>query len=149
MSCNMLGNALTAGIVSPETTDAGDLLELTLGAESNGGVEDGGEADDQRYEGLRVEGRALVRPDDGLARSVRRVVEGRPGEVADVEGDDGGLQQTRARLTLLHLRHNAHYAQGHADDEISADEELVKATASAAVVDVKENEAGDGEAKVE
>ena len=166
---------LTAGVVIAETADAGDLLELTLRAEADGGVEDSGEADDQREEGLRVQGGAAVGEEGGLAGGVRGAVQRRPGEVAEVEGDDGGLQQPGAGLALLHLRDDADDAQGDADRQVGADEELVQAAAAGgvsgsssggggvgfcfgffgflagagAVVDVEEDEAGEGEAEGE
>lgn len=88
-------------------------------------------------------------PDYRFTLLVGRIIKGRPGEVGEVEGDDGRLQETRPRLTFLHFGDDADDAQGDAYDQICANEEFMKATAASSVVDVEENEAGEGEGKVE
>lgn len=61
-----------------------------------------------------------------LERGVR---ECRPREVDDVERDHRGLQQSRARLVLLHLGHDGHRTHHHHQDQVYGDEELRQITA--------------------
>ncbi len=66
--------------------------------------------------------------DVGLAGLVGLVGHGRPGEIQDVQGDEGGLEQPRVGLVLLDDGEHGGHAQDDAQNHVEADEELVQAT---------------------
>ena len=129
----------------------------------DGGVEDAEEPDHQAHDVLRVEpgvvaGLGLWARGGGegatggvvelrLAVLVLGAVDGRPGEVHDVQRDHGALQQTGLGHVLLHLREDRGDGQRQADQQVEGDEELVELALAGplpGVVEEHQDDGGDG-----
>lgn len=61
----------------------------------------------------------------GVAGSLRFIGHGRPREVKSVQGDDGGLQEARARLMFLNFGEDGYNRNCNTKNQVQADEDLV------------------------
>lgn len=57
------------------------------------------------------------------------VAEGRPGQIGDIQGDNGSLQQSRSGLPLLYSWGNGKDAGAKAQNDVDGQEELVQSAA--------------------
>jgi hypothetical protein len=64
-----------------------------------------------------------------VARAIRLVAEGRPGQIGDVQGDNRSLQQSRAGLPLLDSWGDGKDAGSKAQNDVDGQEELVHGAA--------------------